>query len=283
MKFGLHVSIEGGIEKAPQRAFEIGAECFQIFSRPPQGGPPLKFSSSQIERFKKQCQKYQLSEYYIHTPYFINLGSTNNRIYYGSISAIKHDLEIGSSIKAQFVMTHLGSAKELGPKKTLFLVEKALQKIFENYQGTTQLLIEMSSGAGKIIGDRFEEIAEIICLVKEKPSPLSLGVCFDTAHAFESGYDLRTLKTVQKALDQFDKIIGLECLKLIHVNDSKTELGSHKDRHENIGEGQIGLLGFRALIQEPRLSKINMILETPDEDKDKENLEKLKEIRDEKT
>jgi len=178
-------------------------------------------------------------------------------------------------------MTHLGSAKELGEKEALKKVVAGIKKILEDYTGSTQFLIEMSAGAGMIIGDSFEEISLIIKNLKLK-NKNSVGVCFDTAHGFASGYDLRDQKAVKKTFDDFDKLIGLKRLKLMHVNDSMVELGSHRDRHQNIGEGKIGHQGFEALVKEPRLENINLILETPDKDKDQLNIKILKDFRNKK-
>lgn len=277
MKFGAHISIAGGIENAPQRAHSIGCECFQIFSRSPRGGQVPALNKNTLINFKDNLQKYYFKEFYIHAPYFINFGSKNNRIFYGSIALIRQDLERGSTLGAKYVMAHLGSAKDLGPEKAISQTIKGIKKVLADYKGKTQLLIEISAGAGKIIGDNFEEIAKIL-----RNLPNSIGVCFDTAHAFESGYDLRTKEAVKKTFNHFDKAIGLNRLKLLHGNDSKTDLGSRLDRHEHIGKGKIGLEGFKAIINHPKLKAINMIIETPkgDDDKwDKKNLKILKSLR----
>jgi len=265
MNFGAHISIAGGIEKAPERACQIGCECFQIFSRSPHGGKSLELTKDKINSFKENCRKYNLENYYIHTPYYINLASVNSRIYYGSIAAIRKEMETADLLEAKGVITHLGSAKELGRKEAREKLVKGLVKVFPEV-GTGRdpsLLLEITAGAGKIMGDSFEEIAYFIKEVEKEISGNKLGVCFDTAHAFASGYDLRNKKAVQKTFDDFDKIIGLERLKLIHCNDSKVDLNSHIDRHENIGEGKIGIEGFKALVNEPRLQNLDFILETP--------------------
>lgn len=277
MLFGAHVSITDGIELAPKRAHDIGCECFQIFSRSPRGGKVADITVEIEKKFKRECKKYDFKEYYIHTPYFINLGSSNNRIYYGSISVVREELERGSKIGAKYIMTHLGSAKDLGEKKSINKVVEGLKSVLKDYNGSTGLLIEISAGSGKIIGDNFKEISEII-----KKTSNNIGVCFDTAHAFESGYDLRTEKAVKNTFDEFDKVIGLKKLKLLHANDSKTDLKSHVDRHEHIGKGKIGMEGFKAIINEPRLKHLNMILETPHGKGgswDKKNLKTLKSLR----
>jgi len=284
MNFGAHISIAGGIEKAPERAHKIGCECFQMFSRSPQGGKSLKLTEDKINNFKKNCRKYNLENYYIHTPYYINLASANNRIYYGSISAIKKELETADLLGAKAVVTHLGSAKELGEKEAREKLIKGLVKILEVGTGRDlSLLLEITAGSGNIMGDNFEEIAYFIketerVLRQAQDDKYKLGVCFDTAHAFASGYDLRNKKAVKKTFDDFDKIIGLERLKLIHCNDSMVDLESHIDRHENIGYGKIGTGGFEAIINEPRLKDLDFVLETPN-GKVEEDLGVLKELR----
>ncbi len=259
MLFGSHVSIAGGIKNAPINAHKIGADTFQMFSRSPRGGKP-NISDEDIIEFKKNCKKYSLKTFYIHSPYYINLASANNRIRYGSISVLRDELEIGSKLGATAVMTHLGSAKDFPEKEALQMVVDGIKKILDGYTGKTKFLIEISAGSGQIIGDTFEEIGKIIKTVKNK----NLGVCFDTCHAFASGYDLRTKKSVDETFKDFDKKIGLEKLIVLHLNDSLVELNSHKDRHADIGEGLIGLEGIKALINHPKLKKLDAILETPE-------------------
>ncbi|MDF1498174.1 MAG: deoxyribonuclease IV [Patescibacteria group bacterium] len=288
MKFGAHVSIAGSIEKAPQRAHEIGCECFQFFSKSPHGGKSLEITEKIAYNFRKQCEKYNLKNYYIHTPYYINLASANNRIYYGSVSAIKEELIKADLIGARAVVTHLGSAKDLGAKEAEKKLIKGLVKIFSDNTSSSsdfkerkfnaKLLLEITAGAGKIMGDNFEEIAHFIKEAEKVIKKSELGVCFDTAHAFASGYDLRNKKTVKKTFDEFDRIIGIERLGLIHLNDSIAEFNSHKDRHDNIGCGKIGIEGIEAILEDKRLKNLDFILETPN-GKEVEDLEILKGMR----
>ncbi len=289
MKFGAHISIAGGIEKAPERAHSVGCECFQMFSRSPQGGKALELTLEIVDKFKKNCQKYRLKNYYIHAPYYINLASAKNRIYHGSIAVIKDELKRADLMGARAVVTHLGSAKELGEKEAREKLVEGLIKIFkedpkkENFKESetifqAKLLLEITAGAGGIMGDNFEEIAYFIKEAEKEISKNKLGVCFDTAHAFESGYDLRTKKSVQKTFDEFDKIIGLERLELLHGNDSKTDLNSHVDRHENLGFGKIGLECFKTIAGDRRLSHLDLVIETPPS-KERNDLEVLKKLR----
>jgi len=282
MLFGTHVSAAGDMAEAPARAAEVGAECFQFFSRPPQGGTGKPVTDELAKRFIANCKKYKQAEWYVHAPYYINFASANNRISYGSISIIREELERASLLKTKYLMAHLGSAKDLGQKKAMTQTVDGLAKMLKGYKGYTQFLIEISAGAGSVIGDTFEEVAEIIERVEKKlRKPKLIGVCFDTAHAFASGYDLRTKTSVNATFKEFDKVIGLNRLKMSHCNDSKAELGERKDRHENLGKGFIGLEGFKAIVKHPKLQKINLILETPKKNPidDPKNLKILKQMR----
>ena len=276
MLFGAHVSVAGGIQNAPLNAAAVGCEVFQIFTRSPQGGFVPEMNDQVVNEFLENCKKYKQKEWYAHTPFFINFASANPRIKYASISVVREELERANKLKAKYLMTHLGSYKDLGKEKGYLQVVDALAKMLTDYKGKTQFLIEISAGSGEIIGDTFEEIAEIIHHPKLKK--YKIGVCFDTQHAFASGYDLRGKEAVEKTFKNFDKIIGLENLKMSHCNDSLTELGSHKDRHAHIGQGLVGKSGFEAILQNKKLKEINFILET-EYDQVVEDLKLLKHIR----
>lgn len=273
-KIGAHISAAGDISQAPLRAVTAGCECFQFFSRPPQGGPAKEITEKLADDFKSNSKKHNL-ESYIHTPYYINLASAKNNIYYGSIKVIREELERGSLLGAKYVMAHMGSSKELGEKVGLKKAIEGLDQIMKGYKGTTELLLEISAGAGAIIGDTFEELGAMIHSAKLKK--YKIGICFDTAHAFASGYDLRNAKAVTATFKQFDKIIGKEKLKLIHANDSLVDLNAKKDRHAHIGEGKIGLEGFKAIVAYAKKQKINLVLETPHDGH--EDLALLKDIK----
>ena len=277
MNIGCHVSISGSIANAPLNAHRAGAECFQMFTRSPQGGPVPVLDDQKVKDFKANCQKNKINNYYVHAPYFINLASANNRIRFGSVNIIRQELERCSLLGVTALMTHLGSAKDFGPAEAQKKVIAGIKKILTGYKGTTQFLIENSAGGGgTIIGDSFDEVGKIIHALPD----YNIGVCFDTCHAFVSGYDLRTKATVEKTLKEFDQKVGLDKLCLIHANDAKTEFGSHRDRHENIGFGQIGEAGFRALLHQPKLKDVDFILETPPSEKKSVNdIKKLKELR----
>ncbi len=281
MKFiiGAHVSASGGVEKAPKNAADLGCEAFQIFSRSPRGGLASKLDDLAVKRFKEEMKKYQLKDFVIHCPYYVNFGSANKRIYHGSVSVVREELERGSLLGAKYVMTHLGSFKDLGKAKGMKQAKEGLKKVLKGYKGSCKFLLEISAGAGEVIGGNFEELRELMKpLVKEKGFG---GICFDTQHAFAGGYDLRTPQAVARMFRKFDKLIGIKWLKMSHINDSKVELGSNKDRHEHIGEGFIGKQGFYEFMKFLK-GKVKgdfiLILETK-YDKVKKDIKILKELR----
>ncbi len=275
---GCHVPAAGGLWNAPITAKKWECETFQMFSRSPHGGPALKLTSDVVDHFTEELNKAGLSCFVIHAPYIINFGSSKPSTFHGSISIIRGELERGTVLGAKYVMFHPGSFKDLGQEEGIQQVKKGLVEVLEGYDGTTQLLIEISAGAGAVAGDTFEELAQLMePLVKFRTFG---GVCFDTQHAFASGYDIRNEKTATDVFNAFDSIIGLEYFKMSHVNDSKVEFGSHKDRHEHIGAGFIGTNGFTYFLAELRRRNLDipLILET-EHDKVAADIALLKELR----
>lgn len=276
---GCHVSIAGGLPNAPGRAAELGCETFQIFSRSPRGGqaPPI---TTEIEaEFKAEMKKHGLTQFVIHAPYILNFGSKTKRTYQGSITLVRADLERGSQLGAEYVMFHPGSFKDLGVEKGMKQAQEGLQKVLDGYSGSTKLLVEISAGAGNVIGDTFDELAELTEPIKKHPA--FGGICFDTQHAFGSGFELRTEQGVAQTFKQFKKALGIKRFKMSHVNDSKVDFASHKDRHEHIGEGQIGKKGFEYFLRALKENKlaIPLILET-EHDKVESDIKVLKALRD---
>ncbi len=276
---GCHVSIAGGLDKAPGRAAELGCETFQIFSRSPQGGAVSPITPELAENFKAEMDKAGIDTFVIHAPYILNFGSAKKSTFHGSINLVRTDLERGSLLGAKYVMFHPGSFKDLGEKEGMKQAREGLKQVLDGYKGTTKLLIEISAGAGSVIGDTFEELAELMAPIKK--SKAFGGICFDTQHAFGSGYDLRTEKSVTEVFKKFDQVIGLEYFAMSHVNDSKVELGSHKDRHEHINDGEIGSEGFSSFFKQLGKKKLTvpLILET-EHDKVIADIKLLKALRD---
>lgn len=258
MKFGAHVSIAGGVFNAPVNAAAFGCEVFQMFSRSPQGGPAPKLTKEVVDLFRENCAKHKQEEWVIHAPYYINLASAKDALRKNSARIVREELERGTILGAKYMMFHPGSAKDVGEEKGVALVIETMKRALDGYKGTTELLVEISAGAGAVIGDSFEEVGAILKGVGHK----DVGVCFDTAHAFASGYDLRTRKAIDATLKEFDKHVGLSRLKMSHCNDSKVDLGARRDRHEHFGKGFIGLAAFKELVNHPKLQHINLYCET---------------------
>lgn len=275
MKFGAHVSIAGGIDKAPLRAHKLGCECFQFFSRSPRGGKAPGLTNALVESFLDECSKYKISEYYIHTPYYINLCSEKKELRDSSAAIIREELQRGSLLGVKYIMTHLGSSKDTSRKKALNFIIEGIKKIMDNQDYSTKLLLENTAGQGATVGDNFEELEEILNGIKG----LDVSICIDTAHTFAAGYDIRTDDELNKTINAISNTIGVEKIKLFHGNDSKIGLGERKDRHEHIGKGKIGIDGFKCIIKNPLFKDINMIVETPP-DKVGEDIKILKNLRD---
>ena len=281
MRIGCHVSIAGGIINASERASDLGCEVFQMFTRSPQGGPAPKIDADVIKKFKEEMSKNGQENCYTHAPYYINFASANESTRKASIRVIREELERGSLIGAKYVMTHLGSSKDFSREEALVLVAEGVKKIIKDYKGSTEFLLEISAGSGNIIGDTFEELHQILEYIRVNDVMIyhNIGICLDSAHMFASGYDIKTKAGFEATLKTIKNTVGLEKIKLIHANDSKVDLGEKKDRHDHIGDGKIGVEGFKNLIN--AFPGIDFILETKP-DKVIEDIKKLKEIRNEK-
>lgn len=276
MIFGAHISLTSGLLGTIDLAQEIGATSMQFFSGNPRGWKTSKYDQKEAEEFRKRLKEGGLGPVFLHSPYLINLGSLNPYIYTNSITTLGIALEKASQIKAAGVVTHLGSARgEQTREDGIARVVKGIGQILKSTKAN--LILESSAGAGEVIGDTIEELAEIINKVDND----RLGICLDTAHLFASGYDLRKKLEIDKLFSSFDKLIGLKKLKVIHLNDSKSKFNSNLDRHANIGKGEIGEPAFGYLINHQAIEDLPGIIETPDIKKDDKNLKLLKKLSDE--
>jgi deoxyribonuclease-4 len=231
----------------------------QIFSRSPRGWKALPLSSRSIGAVRKTAERGEIDPIVVHTPYLLNLASADEELYRRSIQALGQEIKRGELLGARYVVTHLGSAKERGKAFAMNQVVKALKTVLDQ-DSTVSVLLENSAGAGNSIGTFFEEIREIIERVGKNER---LGVCFDSCHGYAAGYDFRSAEKTEALVKEIDQTIGRKKLALLHLNDCASPLGSHLDRHEHIGKGKIGLVGFRNLLNHPSLRRVPMILETP--------------------
>lgn len=274
MKIGAHVSISGGLLNAITRASEIEANTIQIFASAPKNWYSSKITNEEAAQFALQSQKENIYPVFIHAIYLVNLASDNEELINKSRKSLIEALNISAKIKSAGVIFHIGSHKTRTYQDTKYSVIEHINDILSKTDKNSTLLIETNAGQGNCIGCTFEQIAEIISGINVKNR---IGVCLDTAHVFASGYDIKS--SPKKIITDFDNIIGLNYLKVIHCNDSKTGLNSRHDRHENIGEGQLGLKTFEKLLNLPQLSQIPFILEVPGFDNlgpDKQNIKILK-------
>ncbi|MCX6714269.1 MAG: deoxyribonuclease IV [Candidatus Uhrbacteria bacterium] len=276
MHVGAHVSAAGGLFNGPKNAGEIGCETFQFFSRPPQGGNVRNITEEDQKMFRDAMIEHKIKSCYIHGPYITNLASEKASTRGNSIRILREELERGSLLGVKGMMFHPGSAKEVGEEAGVKLVIEGLNKIMHGYKGSCQLLIEISAGAGAVMGDSFEELAAFLDGAERGKE---IGICFDTQHAFGSGYDFRTPELLDTMIKKFDKIVGLKKLVASHLNDSKVELGSHKDRHESIGDGLIGKDAIKLFVQHPKLQHLDLLLETPMDEKRAGEVKLLKKWR----
>ncbi len=278
MRFGAHVSIADHIYLAIDRAVAVGCEAIQIFPGNPRGWKTGPLPADAVKEFKKRRREASVGPVAIHLPYLVNLSSARERIVEASIGSLKDALSKALAIEAEFLVMHTGSHSDTGGEDGVKQVAAGLRTLLEEEFGPVKLLLENTAGAGHTLGATPTEIAEIIAAVDNDPR---LGLCFDTCHAFAAGYDLRKPAGLNVYLDELDASMGIDRMKLVHANDSKGELGSHLDRHEHIGEGKIGLAGFRHVINHPAFAKLAFIIETPrkgPEDEER-NLATLRNLR----
>lgn len=273
MRFGAHISTADPFSEAITRAKGFSCECMQIFANAPQRWNPVAIPEKEIARFVELNKKAKIEPIIIHSIYLINLASSNPFFYEASIKSLIDDMKKAQEIGALGVNFHVGSTKGRKLSEVINKVAIAIKTILAAVDGP-HLILENSAGAGDIIGDKFEELAAIINKVK---SP-RVKVTLDTAHGFASGYNLATEKGLEETLAEFDKLIGVEKLVCVHLNDSAAPLFSNRDRHADIGEGYIGLEGFCRIVNHPKLKHLPGIIETPG-NKGKSDVDDLKILR----
>ncbi|MCS7373652.1 MAG: deoxyribonuclease IV [archaeon GB-1845-036] len=276
MKLGLHISISGTIDKSVDRAYEKGCNTFQIFTRNPRGWRSRELREEEVEAFIEKVKAYGMDPVFGHMPYLPNLASPREDVYKKSVNSLISELNRCWKLKIPYLVTHLGSHLGAGKEEGFRRIINAINFAFSNDKGEVMLLLENTAGTKNSMGGAFEDIQYIIEHIEHADR---VGVCFDTCHAFAAGYDLRTREALEETLKKFDEIIGFEKLKIVHLNDSKGDLGSRIDRHEHIGMGRIGEEGFKQILRS-RLVEYPLILETPIDKRrsDVENLNKVREL-----
>ena len=257
---GAHMSVAGGFEQAIFRGESIGCTAIQIFTKSNRQWKASPITDEQAILFKKTVQNSSIHYVVAHASYLINSAAPDPEIHKKSVGALAQELQRCELLGIPYLILHPGSAGKSDQKLALAQIAQSLDDVFDEIPGSTMILLENMAGQGSSTCSTFESLATVRHLTHHKKR---VGICFDTCHAFAAGYDLRTELSYEKIWQEFDKIIGLEHLKTMHINDSKKELGSKVDRHEEIGHGALGLESFRLLFNDSRFFSIPKILETP--------------------
>jgi deoxyribonuclease-4 len=266
--------MSGGFSKVRARAEAVECETMQVFSSNPRGWAVAKFDLEDVARFRADMKGSGISPIFVHAPYLPNLAATAAYAK-RSVKALVTQAERCAALGVRFLILHVGKALGASEDKALDRVAKNTDTVLASAPDSVMLLLENTAGMGSEVGFRFEQIAAIIGRVKQRDR---VGVVLDTAHAFEAGYEFRTKAGLDATLREFDRVVGISRLHLVHLNDSKTEFGSRVDRHWHIGEGKIGKEGMREIVNHPLLRNMPAVMETP-RDSAADDLRNLKTIR----
>lgn len=275
IRLGVHVSIGKGLATTVDRAKALGCDGFQMFVANPRGWARKPMAEEDIELFKSKRKAAQLWPVVVHLAYLPNPASDDPELYEKSVITMAEEFRRANLLEADFFVFHPGKnrARQRGIKR----IVQGVNLILNQISGSTLMLFENQAGAGGEIADGFEELQNLVAGVDDQDR---VGICFDTCHAFAAGYDLSNRDGWEKTLEELDRTLGIEKLKLFHLNDALAELGSRRDRHQHIGAGNIGLSGFEYLVNHPQLNKLPGILETPQksEQDDLKNLAILRKL-----
>jgi deoxyribonuclease-4 len=281
---GCHLSIAGGVQRALDEAERLEINAIQVFTHAPSAWRMPTIPEEEAAAFRERRTCSAIRYLIVHTAYLLNLATPDPALHERSTAALNEEIARAHALEADAVVTHLGAHRGDGVDAGIERIVAALRRVIESVpftSGSMELLLENTAGAGTTMGRTFEEMASIL---DRLPQGKRIGICLDSCHAFAVGYDLRTREALEESLSAFDAILGLDRLRVIHLNDAQHGLGSHRDRHEHIGHGQIGEAGFAALLNHPRLLALPFLLETPKElddgtEADPVNLATLRRLR----
>lgn len=279
MKLGMHISTAGNLIATPARAAAMGAETIQLFASNPRGWRPTNYTAEQAVAFKAAAAEAKIDPVWMHMIYLVSYGTPDDELRGKSVTAMRAALANADLLGVRGVVTHMGSHKGLGFQQA---VDRTVDSITQALDASDHSLfiLENSAGQGGTMGNSLEELAAIIEGMKGHPR---LAVCIDTCHTLNAGYEIRTNDGLDQFLTDFDRLIGLDRLVCLHLNDSKADLGSHLDRHENIGYGHLGDEGFKRIINHPKLAHTSGLLEVPGMDgksgPDQPNMHRLLSLR----
>lgn len=279
VRLGAHMSISGGLEKAIDRGEEIGCETIQILTKNNRQWDAPDLTSEQIDTFLERREASDIDPIFVHAVYLINLCSTVEKTQARSYDALVDELQRAGQLELPWVIIHPGSCGNLGEDRGLELIADACRRAIDATADLdVRICLETTAGQGTALGHRFEHLAE---LYEQIDAEERLAVCLDTCHIFAAGYEIRDYPGYDQTLRDFDRTVGIDRLACLHLNDSKTPFGQRKDRHEHIGQGNIGLEPFSFFLNDPRLQDIPMVIETPvDDDEVEDDSRNLQALRD---
>jgi len=280
VRFGCHVRVAGGLVKAATYAAEVGCECIQIFAKSPRMWRGPAMDADVAREFTDARRDLGLTPLFVHTAYLINLGSADDTLWERSVTALADELARASILHADGLVTHIGTRCDEQTGVCADRVAEGVAEALRRSPAAPRLLLENSAGAGSTFGGALGEIGHTLCRLDALGAP-RVDVCLDTCHAHAYGVDLSSTEAWTAAMDEFDATCGPGRLALLHANDAMSGLGSHRDRHAWIGDGEIGYAGFEAMVCEPRLEAVPVIMEMPGDApyKDVENLRRLRQLR----
>jgi deoxyribonuclease-4 len=278
-RIGAHMSIAGGVHLSVERAKALKCRAFQIFTKNSNQWQSKEIPEEDAEEFRRRVGAGGYTHVIAHDSYLINVASPEKDLWKRSFDALLDEVERANLLGLDYLVMHPGAHKGTGEEKGLNRIADALEGILESYPDDgVEILLETTAGQGTNLGHRFEQLRY---LIDRLAAGERIGICLDTAHIFAAGYDIRDRASYERTMDEFDRIIGLERLKMIHMNDTQKEFGSRVDRHHHIGKGNIGLEGFRFFMTDDRLQALPKILETPkgsDDEMDRKNLALLRKL-----
>ncbi len=280
MRLGVHVRIAGGLVRSLDRAAELGCEAVQLFSSNPNAWIRSPLDLDTAAEFAARAASLGIYPIILHTPYLLNLAAPDSDIWRKSQYALADAVRRAPAMGASIVVTHIGSHKGTGYEGGVRRIAEAVAFALDS-AAEPVIALELGSGAGNSIGSRFDQIADIMAALGDDGA--RVGIAIDTAHLWGAGYDVSTADGVAAMFEELDRCVGFGKLKVVHLNDTEMALGSHRDRHYHIGRGQVGLEGFRAIVNHPVTRDLPGIIETPADDGlalDRANLETLRGLRD---
>jgi deoxyribonuclease-4 len=276
-RIGAHVSISGGVEKAVKRQEEIGGNCGQIFAGSPRTWSVSEYTEEDGKSFREARDEQGQNPYVIHSTYLVNLATPKDDLFEKSLNCLQSELDAASTLGVEYVVFHPGAHTGSGVENGIERIAEGIDEL--DIPQNVTLLLENTAGKGTTLGKSMGQLRQMI--EKADTPDEKIGVCIDTCHAHSAGYELREEEGFQDFIQEIEEDLGLETVKVLHLNDSKDEKGSEKDNHEHIGEGNIGEEGFSNVVNSDKLEDLPMVLETPTSDGKsyRENLEKIMELR----